>query len=191
MEILNTPIKPIESQTIGTTTEPLIASKYVPEKRTRGGIAKRKELKPGFKDKKTNLSIPGFKEVVSAAKIDRMPYSPFSGDLVQAVLNVFNFLGGEQFLADWAKDNPTIFVTHILSKCLPKDVNIRKQSQSDNKITITSQILGMLTTEQLQEIERMTIEHIAHNNVRKENECTTSNNSPTEAAMTEGSNGSS
>ena len=80
-------------------------------------------------------------------------------DMVQTVLDVFNFLGGEVFMAEWAKENPNLFMTHMVAKLLPKDVNLKKTTTVTGEVTITQQFLQKLTMEQLHELESLTIEH--------------------------------
>lgn len=136
---------------------------------------------PGTRIDGATLMIP-----MKIKTLDVRNNKKFDGDMVQTVLNVFNFLGGEQFLADWAAEYPTLFMTHMIAKMLPKDINIKKTSRVDGEMTITKQVLAKLTMEQLQELESLSMEPN-----QQEPECQTQpqdtmpRNSIIEADMTE------
>ena len=147
-------------------------------------------LPPGATREDLAASLPDRRPKLLPENFIRPSSSTRSRDMVSVIMDVFNFLGGEVFLAEWARDHPTLFMTHIVSKIIPKEINLEQKVSVDGGINVTTQVLKMLSMEQLKELEAIT-EPVLIDNQAPEAQCqeilpntqdTTQPNSATEAA---------
>jgi hypothetical protein len=76
-----------------------------------------------------------FEKGQSGNPAGRTPGQPVRMTLAvkEAILTVFDSMGGTDELLHWAKANPTIFYTKLLSKLIPLDMNIQASHTIDLK----------------------------------------------------------
>jgi hypothetical protein len=76
-----------------------------------------------------------------------------------AISDVFGHLGGITGFADWAKNNRTLFYTQFTTKMVPKDITFDANIKTgDGDMDVSQKVLSMLSLEQLERLEQMTIE---------------------------------
>jgi len=80
-------------------------------------------------------------------------FSQFKNDLMKA----YEKNGGLKWLTEWAKDNPTEFVS-IVSKMLPKEINVKQSGE----ITVTHQSETISRVNEW--IRQITVEEIRSDN---------------------------
>ena len=67
----------------------------------------------------------------------------FSGDIKQLIMDAVGDLETNgQGLGEWAKKHPSEFYKHILSKCIPKDINLSSQDIKDSLDMLINGVAG-------------------------------------------------
>lgn len=119
---------------------------------------------------------------------------PLTVDMKHAISDCFGHLGGLVGFAEWATHNRTLFYTQFCTKMVPKDITFdAKVSQGDGDMDVSQKVLSMLSMEQLERLEQMTIDAKPITPQPGEDQQCTTDIQPTslilEAAMTEVLNG--
>lgn len=130
-----------------------------PKKRGRPKGSKNKGV---VRDSLTDEQLQEIRRLERAAMeadITAKKRKPLTVDMKHAISDCFGFLGGITGFADWAKNNRTLFYTQFCTKMVPKDITFDANIKTgDGDMDVSQKVLSMLSLEQLERLEQMTID---------------------------------